>query len=329
MRKEVVASAKTVDEAIALGAEMLGADAESVEFEVIRAPKKGFMGMGGSEAEVKVFFEVSTAQCAVNFVKQVISDMELDVALDFVCEQKDVTITLSGPDVGVLIGHHGETLDALQYLANLAANKKEEGREREYMKITVDAENYREKREQTLRRLARRIADKVVKYGRSYTLEPMPAHERRIIHAEIQDMENVSTNSIGTDQNRRVLVFPVGIEPKSSSRPARRKNAPKLHNYGAPTRYDELKIEEESDGISLPKTALHPIGENFEKRKSVADYFGDNEADYEISDEGVEAENTIDTSSISSAPSSSKYHNEFSIYDLDFKFKSSFGDRDK
>ena len=92
-------------------------------------------------------------------------------------------ISLSGKDVGTLIGHHGETLDALQYLANLAANKKEEGQDREYMKISVDAENYRAKREETLRRLARRIAEKVVKYGKSVTLEPMPAHERRIIHA--------------------------------------------------------------------------------------------------------------------------------------------------
>ena len=326
MRKEVIVSAKTVDEAAAQGAQMLGVDVADVTFEVLTQPKKGFIGMGAVDAKLKVVYEVSTAQCAVNFVKQVISDMELSVDVDFTVDQKDVMISLSGKDVGTLIGHHGETLDALQYLANLAANKKEEGQDREYMKISVDAENYRAKREETLRRLARRIAEKVVKYGKSVKLEPMPAHERRIIHAEIQDIENVSTNSIGVDTNRRVLVFPVGIEPKPS-RPAKKRSVSKVHNYGVPTRYEDLQVEEESDGISLPKTALHPIGENFEKRKSVADYFGDNEEDYQIEEDFSELENTIDTGSIASSSAPSKYHNEFSIYDLDFKFKSNRGDK--
>ena len=321
MRKEVTVSAKTVDEAVLLGAEKLGKSKDDVKFEVIEDAKRGFMGMGAQEAKVLVFADGNTADNALAFVNQMIKDMELDATATMEVDQKDVLITIDGKDVGVLIGHHGETLDAIQYLTNLAANKKEEGTDREYMKITVDIENYRAKREDTLCKLARRIASKVAKYGRSVTLEPMPPHERRIIHAEVQNIEGVTTNSIGEDSNRRVVIFPEGGEMKTTERRPRSKrrerNGVKVQGYGTHTNYAELEIEDESDGISLPKTVTNL--DSFEKHKSVADYFGDNESDYE-SDEG-ELENKIDTDSISLS-SQNKYHNEFSIYDLDFKFKS-------
>jgi spoIIIJ-associated protein len=119
----------------------------------------------------------------------------------------DVVITVDGEGAGLLIGHHGETLDSLQYLANLAANKKIKGEKRDYVKITLDVEGYRAKREEALRTLARRMAAKVVKGKKSVMLEPMNPYERRIIHSEVQNIEGVSTNSIGSENNRRVVMF--------------------------------------------------------------------------------------------------------------------------
>ena len=116
-------------------------------------------------------------------------------------------ISINGDDAAILIGHHGETLDSLQYLASLAANKRVNGKKEEYTKISVDVEGYRAKREETLRALARRMASKVLKYKKSVMLEPMNPYERRIIHSEIQNMEGVSTNSIGSENNRKIVIF--------------------------------------------------------------------------------------------------------------------------
>jgi hypothetical protein len=136
----------------------------------------------------------------------------------------DMVITVDGEAAGVLIGHHGDTLDALQYLANLAANRKEEGEKREYARITVDVESYRAKREEALRILARKKAHQVLKYKKSIMLEPMNPYERRIIHSEIQKIEGVSTNSIGVENNRRIVIYleeegmpTAGIKAKSPS----------------------------------------------------------------------------------------------------------------
>ena len=108
----------------------------------------------------------------------------------------------------MLIGHHGETLDQLQYLVNLAANKKEnDDDDRDYTKIMVDIEGYRTRREDALRALARRMSARVLKYRRNITLEPMSAYERRIIHSEVQTIDGVSTNSIGAERNRRVMIY--------------------------------------------------------------------------------------------------------------------------
>ena len=122
-------------------------------------------------------------------------------------ENGEVRIAINGESAAVLIGHHGETLDSLQYLANLAANKRVNGKKEAYTKVSVDVEGYRAKREETLRALARRMAAKVLKYKKSVMLEPMNPYERRIIHSEIQNMEGVSTNSIGSENNRKIVIF--------------------------------------------------------------------------------------------------------------------------
>ena len=117
-------------------------------------------------------------------------------------EKGRYSVVLEGQKLGQLIGRRGETLDAIQQLTNYAVNS---GREKR-IRVHVDAENYRAKREQSLESLARKVAGKVTKYRRSVTLEPMNAYERHVIHAALQDVPGVNTYSIGTEPNRRVVV---------------------------------------------------------------------------------------------------------------------------
>ena len=209
MRKEVVVSAKTVEEAVVKAVAELGApDAQSIEYTVLEEPKKGLFGIGAVPAKISASYTVGGEYQALEFLKKLVADMELDLTVTLSDgDNDDKLISIDGENAGVLIGHHGDTLDSLQYLANLAANKKQEGVKREYVKITVDVEGYRAKREMTLRNLARRMADKVLKYKKSVMLEPMNPYERRIIHSEIQHIEGVSTNSIGSENNRKIVIY--------------------------------------------------------------------------------------------------------------------------
>ena len=148
---------------------------------------------------------------AMNFLKTFIKDIGIN------CEVKgDLTkgengyvsrlVTIEGEDAPSLIGHRGEMLDALQYLANLCLARKSEGDNKEYVKVVLDIENYREKREQALRALARRMSEKALKYQRNVLLEPMNPYERMIIHSEVQGIEGVSTHSVGYDENRKIVI---------------------------------------------------------------------------------------------------------------------------
>ncbi len=209
MKKELIVTAKTVEEARRKAASELNMAEEALTVTVLDEGKKGFLGIGATDAKISVTYSVKGEDCALEFIRTVIADMGLE-GLEIgkkAGDNDDVIITVDGESAGVLIGHHGETLDALQYLANLAANKKVNGEKREYAKITLDIEGYRAKRETALRALARRKAAAVVKYKKSVMLEPMNPYERRIIHSEVQGIEGVSTNSIGSENNRRVVMF--------------------------------------------------------------------------------------------------------------------------
>lgn len=187
-------------------------------------------------ADIDPASATESEQMAYRFLVKLVEDMGLaDVRVAMhPGNNDDMVITLDGSGAGVLIGHHGDTLDALQYLANLAANRKEEGEKREFARITVDVEDYRAKREDALRSLARKKAAQVLKYKKSVMLEPMNPYERRIIHSEIQHMEGVSTNSIGAENNRRVVIFleEEGM-PTVSIKPAAAKAAQPKERDGA------------------------------------------------------------------------------------------------
>ncbi|MGI6030010.1 MAG: RNA-binding cell elongation regulator Jag/EloR [Eubacteriales bacterium] len=147
---------------------------------------------------------------AAAFLEDVIGKMGVEVHTSITSQAEEMKVVLSGPDMGVIIGRRGETLDALQYLTSLVVNKDEEG----YIKVTLDTENYRQKREETLVRLATKLAGKAVKYRRNISLEPMNPYERRIIHAALQDFEGVSTYSTGSEPNRKVIIACDGVQSK-------------------------------------------------------------------------------------------------------------------
>ena len=208
MKKEITVKAKSVEEALALAAEQLGVPASEVNYTVIAEAKRGFLGIGSSDAEISAYYIPRGEQAAIDFINTVIADMQLTANVDVRDgEAGELIIDISGEGSGILIGHHGDTLDALQYLLNLAANRREDGEKREYLKVTLDIEGYRAKREETLRALARKQADKVLKYKRSVMLEPMNPYERRIIHSEVQTIKGVSTNSIGSENNRKIVIY--------------------------------------------------------------------------------------------------------------------------
>ena len=209
MVRETVISAKTIEAAVEQGAGELGTDLASVEFEVLEQPSKGFLGIGASNAKVRVYIQVTPASKAVEFVEKVLVDMGLTAQVSVKEEKEDeATLVVSGKGLGSLIGRHGDVLDSLQYLASLAANRVYDG----FYRITLDVEGYREKREETLRRLAQKQAEKVLKFKRSFALEPMNPYERRVIHTEIQKIAGVATYSIGQDAERRIVICLEGKE---------------------------------------------------------------------------------------------------------------------
>jgi len=210
VKKEITVTGKTIEEAIANAVAALEApSADAITYTVLEEPKKGLFGIGAAPAKILALYQKTSSDIALDFVRQIVAQMELSETTVTMTEgdNGEKRISVDGDSAGVLIGHHGETLDSLQYLTNLAANKKIEGEKREYIKVTVDVEGYRAKREETLRSLARRMADKVLRYKKSVMLEPMNPYERRIIHSEVQNIAGVATNSIGSENNRRVVIY--------------------------------------------------------------------------------------------------------------------------
>ena len=181
-------------------------------------------------------------QFALEFANTLLKNMQIGAeAVPATCpEDEELIVTetatvypkinIVGDDSGILIGHHGETLDSIQYLVNLCALRKTKSKDGDYVKIVVDIENYRQKREETLRSLARRMAAKAVKYKRNVFLEPMNAYERRIIHSELQKYPNVSTHSVGSDRDRKIIVTYEGADKVSDANRRKKKSGDKKHN---------------------------------------------------------------------------------------------------
>lgn len=202
--KVIEMTGKTVEEALKNALAELKVEEDKVEVEVLDAGAKGFFNLIGSRpAKIKVKVKRDYIYEAKDFIRKVLDSMKIKAEIKIKEENNIIKISLTGPDMGILIGYRGETLDSLQYLISLVVNK---GHDVEYKRVILDTENYRLKREETLKRLARRIADKVRKTGRSVKLEPMNPYERRVIHSALQNDFYVNTYSEGDEPFRRVVV---------------------------------------------------------------------------------------------------------------------------
>ncbi len=196
-------TAKTKEEAISQALSELGITEEEAQIEVIEEGKAGFLGIGGKDAVVRVTALVTDASAkAKDFLDKIFEITGEDVTVEAETNGDLLSINLSGPDMGIVIGKRGETLDALQHLTSLVVNRGGGS----FTKVSIDAENYREKRNDALSSLAHKLASKVVRTRRSTTLEPMNAYERRIIHSALQDHEKVTTYSVGQGVNRKVVI---------------------------------------------------------------------------------------------------------------------------
>lgn len=198
--------AKTVVDAINKGLKKLNISREEAEINIIKEGSKGFLGIiGGENAVVDIKVKKDPIMIGKEFIENVFSSTKLKVEVEVIEEKTDkeqVMYNLKSPDLGIVIGHRGETLDATQYLTSLVVNKETE----EYYRVLLDAEGYRDRRKDTLVRLAHKLAKKAVKTGRKVVLEPMPPHERRIIHIALQDDKKVKSYSKGKEPFRKVMI---------------------------------------------------------------------------------------------------------------------------
>ncbi|MBB5336929.1 RNA-binding cell elongation regulator Jag/EloR [Pectinatus brassicae] len=205
MAKFIEVSGRNIDDAKKNALTELNLPAERVVFEVLEEPSKGFFGLIGNKvAKIRATVrELSPEEKADNFLTGIFTAMNMHV--DKVQRETDIgtLFELSGENMGIMIGKHGQTLDALQYLTNLAANK-DSAEDRKH--IVLDVENYRERREDTLKHLAERIADKVRTNKRKVILEPMNRHERKVIHIALQDETDIVTYSDGEEPYRKIVV---------------------------------------------------------------------------------------------------------------------------
>ena len=249
MIKTLEKSARTEDEAIAAALAELGMDRDDVSVEIVERAKSGFLGIGASPAVIRVSYEAedepaapaaapkaeAPAAAAKAAPAAVVDENEdyaeirrfltgllerMGVTADIEISPREnggVNVNLSGSGMGAIIGRRGETLDAIQHLTNYVVNRGSEKR----LHISVDAECYRSKREESLTRLAEKMAEKAIKYKRSMALEPMNSYERHVIHTALQNYEGVTTSSTGVEPNRRVVVSYVKPD-KSDNKPQSR-----------------------------------------------------------------------------------------------------------
>lgn len=195
---------KTVDEALSVALKELSTTKEKIEYEVIDHGNKGFLNFIGSKpAKIKVTLKRDYIEEARKFLTDILNNMKVEGKVIIKEEKDTININIEGPNMGIIIGYRGETLDSLQYLVSLVINKNHENA---YKRVVLNTENYREKREETLRRLAQKTASRVVKNSKLFKLEPMNPYERRIIHSELQGNTKIRTFSEGEEPYRRVVI---------------------------------------------------------------------------------------------------------------------------
>ena len=196
---------KTKDEALMQASVELGVPSTDIEYEVVSEETKGFLGIGSKPCIIKARRKKTFIDEIREYLESLFKamDIQTEIQIEFDETENVLSINLEGPEMGILIGKRGQTLDALQYIISLAVNKKSES----YIRVKLDTENYRARRKETLENLAKNIAFKVKRSKRSFALEPMNPYERRIIHATLQNDKYVSTRSEGEEPYRKVIVY--------------------------------------------------------------------------------------------------------------------------
>ena len=223
--KEITVTGATVEEALASACEQLGIDTESAQYEVIEQPQPKILGLfGGVDAKVRVFVEEpqkkTPTQAAVDYLTEILKAMgvkNLEVTDEVTDERTILNINGDDDDLGVVIGHRGDTLTALQYLVSLCANNCCD----EYFKVSLNVKNFREKREKTLETVASKTAYKAVKLQKNIALESMTPYERSIIHTAVQNIEGVTSWSVGENEKRHVVIGPEGLDEGADGMPVK------------------------------------------------------------------------------------------------------------
>jgi len=215
-RRSVEASAKSVEEATEKALAELGASREEVEIQILSQGGRRLLGFGTQEARVRVTLrppepQEEVAIVAKEVLERLLGGMGIEArvslrTLDLPEGPNPIVLDITGQNLGILIGRRGETLRALQYITRLIVNR----RLHRWAEIVVDVEGYKKRRERSLTQLARRMADRATLLGQAVSLEPMPPHERRIIHLALRDHEKVTTESVGEGDRRKVVIFPKG-----------------------------------------------------------------------------------------------------------------------
>lgn len=195
---------KTVDDAITNALVSLGTTSDQIEYEVIEKGSNGILGFGSKDAVIKVAKKSTPEDVVKDFLTEVFDKMNLEVEIITKFDEIEgvIDIELKGPEMGVLIGKRGQTLDSLQYLTNLAVNRKSDN----YLRVKIDTEDYRRRRKETLENLAKNMAYKVKRTKRPVSLEAMNPYERRIIHSALQNDKYVVTHSEGEEPYRYVVI---------------------------------------------------------------------------------------------------------------------------
>ncbi|TCP20012.1 spoIIIJ-associated protein [Scopulibacillus darangshiensis] len=203
--REVIKNGKSIDEAIEQALEELHATLDQVTIDVLEEPKRGLLGIGAKPAIVKVILKENPIEKAINYLRDIVEKMGVIVEIKATQhDERNVECQLTGDDLALLIGKRGHTLNALQYLTNLVANKHSDHK----LKIVLDAENYRARRKESLEILAERMAHKAVRNRRKVKLDPMPAYERKIVHTVLQPNRHIKTASEGEEPHRYVTISP-------------------------------------------------------------------------------------------------------------------------
>ena len=250
--KKQVFTAKSIEEAKAMAAQEFGTEENNIKFTVIEEPKKSLFGKLKGEAKVEAVFEQTKADIAAEYIKGILKNMDIDSTVSTTETEDGILIDILGDTTGAVIGRRGETLDAIQYLVSMAANRGD----KEYVRITVDCCGYREKRKAILEELAEKIAKTVIRTGRTSTLEPMNPYERRIIHSAVANIEGVTSRSVGDEPFRKVVIASTNPRQRREKRDYGNRDGGYKKDYERRPRRDKNPSEYTPRSMDMMKTSL-------------------------------------------------------------------------